>query len=274
MQCLFPPCGAQLTPVLAGLDSARPEAVSLVLPWHRFAGDAGWYGNACPGSMLPVDEPLDAAQQQRLRDAEGLHARGVRPRDRDVSVGILPADRSPEPCPRCGETYGDRLTLLRHLARVHGDDVRADTSPPPGGDIQSFFPTRPAESEAETGAVPDMSDNSRSGLRGMLALVSDESAHAQEVCAGLTNSLDTAIGQLEQLVSHHQSAAALAVQSVGGNGEDLPDSAKLMVLAASALGETINELRGALDAAKSNAERAYRSSLQMNEQSRQYAASI
>lgn len=116
-------------------------------------------------------------------------------------------------------------------------------------------------------------DNDRSGLKGMLALIASEAGLAQEQAAMITENLESALGLIEAMASHQQSAGALAVAAVGSDS-DLPESARNMVESASRLGEVITDLRATVQNATEFNNSASRTAGRMATEANKYAASF
>lgn len=282
-------------------DPYDESAMQDTIPLHRIMGPAAWFAPMCPGSMVWV--PLRPVDREFIEGAERTYQVAKERSERGESIAgpIWNAppgyhyeweltDRSlgddPHPCPFCELMFPARFEVIVHIAKDHDTDVRPDWSRPPGGDINSYFPVRPAESEADegdeieettqspNGKVVMQGNSDRSGLKGILAMVAQSSGEAQEACAKITNHLEAVTGLVEVVTTKHQAAAALAVAGVGDDDGTLPDPAHNMLAAASRLGQIINDLRNALSTAQARNDAAFRSSGRVASEAQAYARMI
>lgn len=299
MKCYFSPCDFTFEPVTIRIDPADASRTREIVPMHEITSGPGWTG-MCPASLMGVPGP-SAQEAEQLRTALGIHEavkETVERRDAsgDGEPGVPPGEGhedSGEACPACAAAgrvvqFINRLELIRHMARDHNLDVRADSSAPPGGHIDSFFPIRPAEtddtSELGNGHKPHgpntmksggFAVDDRSGLKASLELAANAAAEAQIAAAAITGHLEQAAASLEVMAAEHQQAAALLTMAVGSSAaEELPDSARDALFASQRLAEQINDERGKLQILQPVNDAAHKFAGRVSTEARAYAATF
>lgn len=299
MRCIFAPCDAEYELLTSAPSSLRPTETVQIVPEHRMEGEGSWFG-MCPASYSRV--PPLPEQREFMRQAEESYATQMEARARGWRFGLPPRGSSedttstdpallgdPEPCVPCGEKgltvlFDHRLDLVVHLERDHQIDVRADVNRPPAGEVETFFPVRPAETEefdnkqtrtTDPATAPGVGGGmaGRGELRGSLSLAIEAAGEVNSICSEITLKLEEITAAMARLSEHQQIAAAMTINAID-DPDDAPEPARQMVVAASRLGELTREQHAAVHLLSERNDGTYRISRQMIDKGHEYQAHI
>lgn len=241
--CPFSPCGWFGEPIRQQARFGDPET-NWVMPIHEVVGEGSWFGR-CPGSMLIVPEVtsaglavLGSAHREYLkRKIERQRAEQQREAER--------AAAEPDGPVTLPNTSGIADLIRKGAARV---------DPRLGGDMDAYFPGRPADAPepgpgdppaplpeaAEHATIVPLGgtmDNARSNLNALITLCASGLASTIEDLARVMGQIERAQSLLVNADETAKNAQQLIMVTVGTDSSNEPEPARNMK-AMAALGRT------------------------------------
>lgn len=239
MPCPFPPCGANLRPLIHRTDPYDKSKIATVYPIHNVEGDASWFGR-CPASQFAVPH-LSFRALEFLAETTASYERRLAERIKLAA-------------------------MLEAVNRSHDEvDERTDANGPAGRaqrlPTDDYFPGRPADGPepgrgdepaapvpAGVGATPlgkEAMNSSRAETKAMLAAAAQAGTEIQSGVTVVTEELDMIDAALAGIADNQQIAGAMMVAAIGTDG-DAPEEAVSALGSASRVGELLNEMRDAV----------------------------
>jgi hypothetical protein len=261
-RCPFAHCAADVMLVVEQAAPSDDEATLKRVPQHRIVGEAERFGQ-CPASLMVI--PLDAYSREALTtqaQAFGLMLRGDKP-EGDPYSGSAPRPLKPASDTRHpwfswnpgGGTGG--VNVPQHGKAGQGIVPLPDTphaGPGPGRASKPYQPTPDDIVEqvvppkltvvpnTEQGSTGDMEADLRAQLIALTALAIEGFGQEQELCASLTQTLETTFGAIRKALADKQTATHSVALAAVGSRSDVPTSAANMIGASSSAGSAIEAM--------------------------------
>lgn len=220
--CPFPPCMAQVVPVLYRTDPYDASKFATMLPIHDVEGPGSWFGR-CPASQFAYPGLTERARQYLAESLAAYSKRLVERAEGREWRPVGPWQQHAESEPSAPSATG---------------------KPRPAVEPSAYFPPRPADSEGAPMGETNVS--SRADLRAMIAVAVQAGAELQEAAARVTYHLEKAAAAVETMAARQQTAAAMMVAAVGSDEAGAPAEAVQAVQAFSRVGGVLIELRSGL----------------------------